>query len=313
MDQRTARRGYTGWSGANTLLRSGPVRVFLEYHEGSVQLPVGETVVGRNVDCALRFNDPFVSRRHVRIVVTDEGATVEELGARNGTWLNGEPLEGRAALADGDTISLGKRKLRVLLSDDDATDLSVEATKPDSFPELSADVFGIEDAMRELEAPPTEPAPPGEQTCPRCRAVVGVVHERCPSCGHAFRLGRPGSLTKQIPMAEVDRQLEEAERRGAARHPLAVPVVYTSDTMTIDALTYDLSRAGVFIASPLLDEVGTRCQVTLLPEAAPAIPIPSVVARVNADGEPGMGIRFETPSERARKWLDEVLRRAGSA
>lgn len=288
------------------------MRVFLEYREGSVQLPVGETVVGRNVDCALRFNDPFVSRRHVRIVVTEDEAFVEELASRNGTWLNGEPLKGRHALSDGDTLALGKRKLRFSITeDDDIGDLTVEATKPDSFPELSADLFGIEDAMRDLEAPPTEPAPPGEQTCPRCRAVVAAVHESCPSCGYAFRPGRPASLTQQIPLADVDRQLEEAERRTAHRHPLAVPVVYTSETMTIDALTYDLSRAGVFIASPLLDEVGTRCQVTLLPEAAPAIPIPSVVARVNADGEPGMGIRFELPGERARKWLDEVLRRAG--
>ncbi|MCA9603953.1 MAG: FHA domain-containing protein [Myxococcales bacterium] len=288
------------------------MRVFLEYQEGSVQLPVGETVVGRNVDCALRFNDPFVSRRHVRIVVTDEAAFVEELASRNGTWLNGEAFEGRRQLSDGDTIALGKRKLRVVIgADDELGDITTEATKPDSFPELSAAVFGIEDAMRDLEAPPTEPAPPGEQTCPKCRAVVAAVHERCLTCGYAFRPGRPASLTQQLALTEVDRQIEEAERRSAARHPLAVPVVYTSDTMTIDALTYDLSRAGVFIASPLLDEVGTRCQVTLLPEAAPAIPIPSVVARVNADGEPGMGIRFELPGERARKWLDEVLRRVG--
>lgn len=286
------------------------MRVYLEYGEGSVQLPVGETVIGRNVGCSLRFNDPFVSRRHVRVFVTAEGAAVEELASRNGTWLNGEAFVGRRELEDGDTIQLGKRELRVRLVHDDSDELSIESTKPDSFPELSAGLLEIDEAIRELETPNTEPAPPAEQTCPRCRAVLAAIHERCTTCGYEFRLGRPGSLTQQMPMAEVDRQLEEAERRSEARQPLAVPVVYTSDTMTIDALTYDLSRSGVFIASPLLDEVGTRCQVTLLPEAAPAIPIPSVVARVNADGEPGMGIRFEMPSERARRWLEAVLDRA---
>ncbi|MBX3271147.1 MAG: FHA domain-containing protein [Sandaracinaceae bacterium] len=294
------------------------MKLYLEYREGSVQVPIGETVIGRNVGCALRFNDPFVSRRHVRILFGPDGAFVEELASRNGTWLNGAPLEGRQPLAHGDTIQLGRRKLQVHLVEDDAPDLAVETTRPDA-PGLAAEVLGAEDALSEIEAPRTEPAPPPARTCPRCRARVAAADAHCTTCGYTFHLGRPGALTQQLPMEEVDRELEQAvrdddlgdeDRRSADRLALAVPVVYTSETMTIDALTYDLSRTGVFIASSLLDEVGTRCQVTLLPEAAPAIPIPAVVARVSADGEPGMGVRFDRPSERALRWLEAVLERA---
>lgn len=288
------------------------MRLFLEYHEGSVQLPPGETIIGRDVGCSLRFNDPFVSRRHVRIVFEDDTAHVEELASRNGTWLNDEPLVGRQPLADGDSLRLGKRTLRVLWVQGEAAEAAAETTQPD-YPELAAGLLAIDDAIRDLESPPTQPAPPPAQTCPACRSAVAAIHDVCPHCGHEFRAGRPASLTQQIPLGEVDAMVAEAEaeaeRRSATRQPLAIPVVYTSETMTIDAITWDLSRSGVFIASLLLDEVGTKCQVTLLPEAAPAIPIASVVARVTEEGEPGMGIRFHEPSERVRRWLEAVLDR----
>lgn len=169
--------------------------------------------------------------------------------------------------------------------------------------------------MRALrESPRTLPAPAYERTCPQCRARVPAAYDRCESCGHDFPIGRPASTTQRIELTDVEAEVGKLDRRVDTRLSLAVPVVYTSESMTIDALTYDLSRSGVFIASPLIDEVGTPCQVTLLPEAAPAIPIDSVVARIVSDGEAGMGIRFEHPSERARQWLEALLdRRSVSA
>lgn len=287
------------------------MKLYLEYYGGSVQLPPGETIVGRHVSCSLRFNDPFVSRKHIRIDFGEDGAFVEEVATRNGTLLNGQQLTGRVPLTDGDTLRLGKRTLKVIFVAGDQTDDDDEATRPD-YPELSAGLMGIEVAMTELEdRPPTLPAPPAERTCPACRRRVLAVADRCEGCGHEFPVGRPASTTQRIVLADIEAHIGALDRRGQSRQSLEVPVVYTSETLTIDATTFDLSEGGVFIRSALLDEVGTHCHVTLLPEAAPAIPIGSVVARV-VEGTPdtaGMGIEFKTPSDRARWWLDTVLDR----
>jgi pSer/pThr/pTyr-binding forkhead associated (FHA) protein len=286
------------------------MRLYLEYQDGSVRLPLGETIIGRGVECSLRFNDPYVSRRHARIELTEGGAWVEEISSRNGTLLNGAQVEGRQPLEAGDTLELGRRSLSIVLLVDEAEDEPQETTQP-NVRELAAEMLGAEDAaMRELyQSPRTLPAPASERTCPQCRARVPATHDRCAACGHEFLVGRPASTTQRIELMDVEAEIGKLDRRTAARLSLAVPVVYNSETMTIDALTYDLSRSGVFIASPLLDEVGTPCQVTLLPEAAPAIPIDSVVARIVSEGEAGMGVRFEHPSERARQWLEALLDR----
>jgi pSer/pThr/pTyr-binding forkhead associated (FHA) protein len=289
------------------------MRLFLEYREGSVELSPGETIVGRHVSCSLRFNDPFVSRRHLRIEFGDDGVFVEELVSRNGSLLNGAPIEGQQRLQDGDTLQLGKRSLRVLLIDESVDD-GGEATRPDTR-DLTPGLGGIEIELQELERPDTLPAPLSERTCPVCRTRVPAVADTCSSCGHTFPTGRPGSQTLRIDLSEVEAHIGALDRRSGARRTLDVPLVYTSEALTIDAVTCDLSRAGVFIRSQLLDEAGTRCHVTLLPEAAPAIPIGGVVARVVQSQESessGMGIHFDELSERARLWLEVVLDRGAA-
>ena len=51
---------------------------------------------------------PTVSRRHARIVVSDGGAVLEDLGSKNGTFLKGRRLTAPVSLCDGDVIVLGQ-------------------------------------------------------------------------------------------------------------------------------------------------------------------------------------------------------------
>lgn len=67
----------------------------------------GETVMGRGLECVLQIGSARVSRRHARILVSETGASLEDLGSKHGTWLNGSRLEAPAALADGDQIGIG--------------------------------------------------------------------------------------------------------------------------------------------------------------------------------------------------------------
>lgn len=290
------------------------MRMYLEYLDGSVQLAKGDTIIGRHVTCSLRFNDPYLSRRHARIVFDGDSAFVEELSSRNGTLLNGVQVQGQVQLEHGDTLRVGERALNVVFLEGIA-DGDDETTRP-AMHGPDEGWSAIEEAVRELEASGrgTLPSPPSERTCPNCRGRTDEALDTCVHCGYAFPKGRPAGTTQKFDLSAIEAELERShERRVDPRRELVVPVVYASDTLTIDATTSDLSLSGVFVQSSLLDEVGTSCHVTLLPEASPAIPIPSSVARVvQRPDDPdacGMGIKFEELSDRATWWLHRVLGR----
>ena len=63
-------------------------------------------VVGRDPGCELVIEDPRVSKRHAQLRWCDSGWTLEDLGSKNGTAVNGEPAAG-AELRDDDAISFG--------------------------------------------------------------------------------------------------------------------------------------------------------------------------------------------------------------
>jgi len=90
----------TAWSGA----RSGPRMVS---SRGEWLLSEGPNVVGRDRDCAIRIDSVELSRRHAQVVMKDGVATVEDLGSKNGTHVNGLTLTQPVALKDGDQIEVG--------------------------------------------------------------------------------------------------------------------------------------------------------------------------------------------------------------
>ena len=79
----------------------------LSWGERIVPLAEGETLVGRDPECALRIPSGLVSRQHARIVVKGTGATLEDLGTKNGTRVGGRRVSGTVELADGDEIRIG--------------------------------------------------------------------------------------------------------------------------------------------------------------------------------------------------------------
>jgi hypothetical protein len=74
-------------------------------------LPRGTTLVGRSLDCHLTIEDPLVSRRHARIIVTDTSAHIEDLGSRNGVKVNGAPISQTTLLRNGDRLRIGTQEL----------------------------------------------------------------------------------------------------------------------------------------------------------------------------------------------------------
>jgi pSer/pThr/pTyr-binding forkhead associated (FHA) protein len=72
------------------------------------------TTIGRSSMNDLPISDKMLSRQHARIVRDGNGGlTVEDLGSRNGTFLNGERLVTLQPLKSGDRITVGGVTLKV--------------------------------------------------------------------------------------------------------------------------------------------------------------------------------------------------------
>jgi two-component system, NtrC family, response regulator AtoC len=70
-------------------------------------LAAGEHVIGADRGAALCLESLSVSRRHARITVTADGARVEDLGSRTGTFVNGQALLRTRRLHSGDRLTIG--------------------------------------------------------------------------------------------------------------------------------------------------------------------------------------------------------------
>ena len=91
-----------------------PVIEIREPGEGVRRVVLDHAVeVGRDCD-GETISDPGVSRRHLKFVPNPTSLSVVDLGSRNGTLVNGNPLAGRASLQAGDIVRVGSTDIVVV-------------------------------------------------------------------------------------------------------------------------------------------------------------------------------------------------------
>lgn len=99
-----------GFAFAATAIDEVPVaaiaRCRIVIGDSEFDLSEGENVVGRERHAAVRIEAASISRRHARITVSGEHATLEDLQSKNGTWIRGKRIH-KGELSDGDTILFG--------------------------------------------------------------------------------------------------------------------------------------------------------------------------------------------------------------
>jgi pSer/pThr/pTyr-binding forkhead associated (FHA) protein len=78
----------------------------------------GAIEIGRDRSTTLALEDDQVSRRHARVAAQDDLAVVEDLGSTNGTYVNGQPIEGPRVLRPGDRIRVGLTVLQLRTAQD---------------------------------------------------------------------------------------------------------------------------------------------------------------------------------------------------
>lgn len=278
-------------------------RVHLEYLGDSVELPIGETVIGRDLSCALRFNDPSVSRKHLRFIRRQDEVFLEDLGSSNGTLLNGRTVAAALRITDGDEVRVGNRLLTIrILEGEEEPAASTLVLKNFNAPE---ELKKLRQAT--LQVAVTQPPPmSANQRCPRCAAPVNLEDDECATCRFHWAHFRPMTPTDVGP--------NPLNRRRHDRQPIELSLVYSSSELEIEATSRDLSESGVFVCSQVLDPIGTECQLTILVDGGPPINVRGVVRRVvereTDDGEPiGIGVEFVKIGESDRAWIRTVVSR----
>lgn len=91
-------------------------RIWLTGEDGkprSAALSEGRTVVGRDPEADLTIEDEAVSWNHLEIESRGGVLMASDLDSRNGTALNGDPLDRPRRLRDGDTLTLGSHRLEI--------------------------------------------------------------------------------------------------------------------------------------------------------------------------------------------------------
>ena len=172
--------------------------------------------LGRGAFCQIRLADNQLSRRHCQFVFHEGVLEVEDLGSTNGTRVNGERVEGKRQLHDGDRIIVGGHELVVIF--------------PAASREREAILPGLGEQEQEKEAYDELAAKVGQEFC-------GYLLEKIIFNGESsviFRAAEPSSNTpaavkilKRLPRVTVEDQnrfLRGAKHSAVLRHPNFVRV-----------------------------------------------------------------------------------------
>jgi FHA domain len=133
--------------------------------EGQVELGFGEIFVGRAMECAIRTDDPLVSRRHARIYFQNGSHVIEDLQSANGIYL-GEVKTPSHVFRTGDNVRAGN--LWMTYSNDVVSAFPSPAGGPHMSPGGGTQILQVNEAFipgRSSEASggsmPSPPRPSG--------------------------------------------------------------------------------------------------------------------------------------------------------
>ena len=95
----------------------------------SYELGDRELVVGRDSICEIALPMRTVSRRHARFGRDKQGFYIEDLGSVNGTFVNGQALDGRGRLMHLDRVRIGQNVFQFFEATTDEQTISIDAAE----------------------------------------------------------------------------------------------------------------------------------------------------------------------------------------
>jgi serine phosphatase RsbU (regulator of sigma subunit)/pSer/pThr/pTyr-binding forkhead associated (FHA) protein len=214
-----------------------------------------EMVIGRDALCEIVVPVRTISRRHARVGKDQGGYYVEDLGSVNGTYINGQRLEGRGRLAHQDRIRISQNVFQFFDSSHEQTIMLDAAMLRGEAP--AAEAAPAEDESRlvrivsslEAGAAAAEVNPEA-----KLRAVLEITR----SLGSSLQLDDVlprilDSLFRIFPQADHGYVLQ-APRLGAPLEPIAIKH-RNSDSDTISPIggpivARVMTEGVAFLSSP---------------------------------------------------------------
>ena len=188
---------------------------------GRMVAVTGAVTIGRGREADLVLADELVSRRHAQVTPEGPGAVVEDLGSRNGTFVNGEGIHGPVRLAPGDQLQLGVSLVELRSASQIAERPSAvhPVPPPLAVPTRAPDYLAGADTDEDA-SPGVGAAPPADRTgSPRAPdpAAPLAAHQAAPDPAAAGPPGRAGH--------ELDPLLDSRVKGKARTAPLALFVL----------------------------------------------------------------------------------------
>ena len=83
-------------------------------HKGKrIRIADPEVLIGRDEGAKIRVASTDISRQHCILIPQENGVLVRDLGSRNGTFINGQPIQGEWLMEPGDTLTVGPMALQL--------------------------------------------------------------------------------------------------------------------------------------------------------------------------------------------------------
>jgi len=119
----------------------------------------GSYIIGRGASCALQLPELEVSERHALLMLRGRKARMEDLHSANGTYVNGNPIDGIVDIPPDAIVQIGNNMKRISPAE--------EAAPPQEAAETAAPHTGgprsraaeAEERSRAAEPPPAPPPP----------------------------------------------------------------------------------------------------------------------------------------------------------
>lgn len=145
----------------------------------------GETlVIGRSTEADLTLADPFLSRRHSRLFRAGSSLLIEDLGSRNGTLLNGQPVVGPTPVRPGDVVRISGSEIRVGLEGPERP----RTVAPVEDDLLDGTIFRSASDLLDLQSGPPGTAARNEAELRRYAERLKLINEVHQALGRSLRL-----------------------------------------------------------------------------------------------------------------------------
>jgi pSer/pThr/pTyr-binding forkhead associated (FHA) protein len=167
------------------------VRYQLRNADGTKSVELADvTTVGRAHECDLVLTDPGAAPRHARLRIRDDGVWLEDLGAADGTRVNGSPIVEPVRIRASDRIAFAAEEFVFI----------TESAAAESDPPAG---------LRRPQRPdPSRPGtPPGETALPLAAATPGTAAD-----ASSMSSGAPGTPMAAGPEQEARRAGTRGER-----------------------------------------------------------------------------------------------------